>query len=149
MALTVSGDAQQIQSAVKADASSLRQSFGEVNVCAPGQTAPAPCSSSLSLNFNVAANTTVGSIRVVTQGASGLDFTPGDGSSCAGAIAQGNSCQVNVNFAPLAPGLRLGAVNLFDGTGSLLASVPVYGVGRAPEIAFAPAMEISISTGSP
>ena len=41
--------------------------FGNVNVCPSGQTTPAPCSQTLTLNYNVAATTTFGSTQVLTQ----------------------------------------------------------------------------------
>ncbi len=43
--------------------------FGSVNVCAAGQTTPSPCSSTLTLNYNVTTNGTLGTPQVLTQGA--------------------------------------------------------------------------------
>ena len=106
--------------------------FGNVNVCPAGQTTPAPCNSTITTELLAAAATTFGATQVVTQGASGLDFTLGSGGTCTGAIAAGSSCTVNVKFAPLAPGSRMGAVKLFDNTGNPVATAPVYGIGQAP-----------------
>ncbi len=50
--------------------------FGSANVCAPGQTTPAPCSQTLTLSFNVNAGGTLGTPKVLTGGAPNLDFTP-------------------------------------------------------------------------
>ena len=120
------------------------QTFGSVNVCAAGQSAPAPCNSTLAVTFNITSSTSVGAIQVVTQGATGLDFSLASGSTCNGAISTGNSCNVNVNFTPRAPGLRMGAVNLFDGGGNLIATSPVYGIGQAPEAAFGPGTQTTL-----
>jgi streptogramin lyase len=127
-----------MNAATNVTSSFVQRSFGNVNVCAPGQTAPAPCSNTLALTYNMAANTTIGAIQVVTQGATGLDFTLGSGSTCTGSIAAGNSCTVNVSFTPLAPGLRMGAVELFDNGANLLATTLVSGIGQGPAIAFGP-----------
>ena len=122
--------------------------FGNVNVCPSGQTTPAPCSNTQPVTFNFAANTTIGSIKVVTQGVTGLDFTPGIGSTCTGTILAGNSCTVNVKFAPLAPGLRMGAVELFDspGGGNLLATKMIYGNGQGPAAAFDKGTQTTVNT---
>jgi sugar lactone lactonase YvrE/phosphotransferase system HPr-like phosphotransfer protein len=134
-------------SVLNATASFVQQSFGNVNVCPSGQTAPAPCSGTLTLTYNLAATTTIGVIQVVTQGINGLDFSLGSGSTCTGTIAEGFSCTVNVNFAPLAPGLRTGAVRLFDNGGNLLATTPIYGIGQAPAIAFGPGTQTTVASG--
>jgi sugar lactone lactonase YvrE len=126
----------------------LQQNFGNVNVCPSGQTTPAPCNSTFPITFNFTTDTTIGSVQVVTQGTTGLDFKQGSGGDCTGTISAGNSCTVNVTFAPLAPGSRLGAVNLLDGSGNILATRLVYGVGEGPAIDFEPATQTTINTGS-
>ena len=112
--------------------------FGAYNVCQAGQTVPGPCGTSLPVTFNFPTTTTVGAIQVVTQGATGLDFSQGSGSTCVGTVIGGNSCTVNVSFAPIAPGLRMGAVQLYDSSANLVFSEPVYGVGQAPMVVFGP-----------
>ena len=136
-----------VVSVLNATASFAPQSFGNVNVCPSGASTPAPCSSSLTLTYNMAATTTIGVTQVVTQGINGLDFSLGSGSTCTGTIAEGFSCTVNVNFAPLAPGLRMGAVRLFDNSGNLVATTPIYGIGQGPAIAFGPDSQTIVSTG--
>jgi len=123
-----------------------QQSFGNVNVCPPGQNSPAPCSQSLQLTFDIAQTTTLGAIQVATQGVSGLDFTIGSGGSCSGMISAGTACTVNVTFTPLAPGLRMGAVTLLNDSGNQVATLPVYGVGQAPLAAFSPATAAVVNT---
>jgi hypothetical protein len=123
--------------------------YASANVCPTGATTPAPCSSTLPVTFSFAASTTIGSIQVVTQGAPNLDFTLGSGSTCsAGTITAGNSCTVNVTFAPIAPGLRLGAVNLLDGGSNVLATQLIYGLGQGPAAAFIPGTPTTVNTGT-
>ena len=136
-----------VSSVLNATASFVQQSFGNVNVCPSGQSTPAPCSGTLTLTYNLAATTTIGVTQVVTQGINGLDFALGSGSTCTGTIAEGSSCTVNVNFAPLAPGLRMGAVELFDNGGNLLTTAPVYGIGQGPAIAFGPGTQTTLASG--
>jgi hypothetical protein len=125
----------------------LPGNFGNVNVCPSGQTIPAPCSKTLAFTYNIATTTIFGTTQVVTQGTPGLDFTLGSGSTCTGTVSPG-TCTVNVTFAPLAPGLRLGAVQLFDKIGTQLASTPVYGAGEGPAVAFVPGTQTTVNTGS-
>jgi len=121
--------------------------FGNVNVCPASQTSPAPCSQTLTLNYNVAATTTFGTINVVTQGAPNLDFTLSSGSTCTGTVSAGSSCTVNVTFAPLAPGVRMGAVQLTDNLGNLLVTNMVHGVAQGPAIAFGPGVQTTVDSG--
>jgi sugar lactone lactonase YvrE len=79
----------------------------------------------------------VSTIKVLTQGAANLDFTDGvTGDSCSGAYSVAGTCTVNVVFTPRYPGLRMGAVQLADSSGNILATAYVQGVGTAPQIAF-------------
>jgi sugar lactone lactonase YvrE len=126
---------------------SFSQAFGSVNVCASGQTSPSPCNSTLAVTFNLTTSTTIGVVQVVTQGVTGLDFAQASGGTCSGSIAAGNSCYVNVSFTPLAPGLRMGAVNLFDNNGNLLGTALISGVGQAPEAAFGPGTQTTVASG--
>jgi hypothetical protein len=114
----------------------LPANFGNVNVCQSG--APAPCSNTLTLNYAISTATTFGTAAVVTQGAQGLDFSLASGGSCAGSVIADSTCTVNVTFTPTAPGLRQGAVELFDSSNTLLATTLIYGVGQAPAAAFGP-----------
>ena len=136
-----------VSSVLNATASFVQQSFGNVNVCPSGQSIPAPCSKTLTLTYNLATTTTIGVTQVVTQGINGLDFSLGIGSTCTGIVTAGNSCTVNVNFTPLAPGLRMGAVRLFDNGGNLLATTSIYGIGEGPAIAFGPGTQTTVASG--
>ena len=121
--------------------------FASANVCPSGQTTPAPCNSPLPVGFNFSGATTVSQIQVVTQGVTGLDFQLGTGSTCVNSFSAGDSCTVNVNFAPLAPGLRMGAVNLLDSLGNVLATRMIYGTGQGPAVAFGPGAQTTVNTG--
>jgi len=117
--------------------------FGKVNVCPAGQTSPEPCSRSTRLHYNVIATTTFGAIKVVTQGEPDLDFTM-RATTCTNTLAAGSSCTVTAKFAPRAPGVRMGAVQLMDSSGNLLASTYIYGNGQGPVAAFSPSPQITL-----
>ena len=106
--------------------------FGGANICAPGATTPAPCSQTLTLNFNVNADVTLGTPKVLSGGAPNLDFTLASGSTCTGAFSAGTTCTVNVTFAPLATGVRNGSVEITDSSGNVLATTLIYGFGQTP-----------------
>ena len=125
----------------------LPGNFGSVNVCPLGQTNPAPCSDTISFSYSIPNSTTFGSVQVLTQGSPALDFTLGSASTCKGAVAQG-TCTVSAIFTPLAPGQRAGAIQLKDGSGNLLISTPIYGVGEGPATAFGPGAQTSVNTGN-
>jgi hypothetical protein len=118
--------------------------FGSVNVCPAGQSSPAPCNQTLPLTYNVVATTTFGTTKVVTQGAPNLDFKLSSGSTCTGTVSAGSTCAVNVTFAPLAPGIRMGAVQLTDNLGNVLVTTLVYGQGQGPAVAFYPSVQTTV-----
>src|SRR5450631_3342946 len=121
--------------------------FGNVNVCPAGQTTPAPCRQTLTLTYSVAAATTFGATNVLPS-APNLDFTLGSGNTCTGTVSAGSTCTVSVIFAPLAPGARVGAVQLTDSSGNLLAATLVHGQGQGPTVAFGPSVQTPVNTGS-
>lgn len=105
-------------------------------------------SSTLALNFTVASGTTVGSVGILTTGAASVDFTDaGSGTCTAETYSNDTTCVVNVSFAPVATGLRRGAVVLYDSSGNALASVPVYGTGTGPQVAYGPGIQSSVGSG--
>ena len=99
-------------------------------------------SSAQTLSFSISAGTVVGSIAVLTTGIASKDFANAAGSTCtASTYTTGTNCVVNVSLTPLAPGPRRGAVVFYSGannTGAVLATVPVYGVGNGPQLAYGP-----------
>jgi hypothetical protein len=99
------------------------------------------------INFSIGSGTTVGSIAVLTTGVAGKDFARAAGSTCmAGAYGSTTNCVMNVTFTPLAPGLRLGAVMFYDGSGNVLADTPIYGLGTGPLVDFLSATQSSLGS---
>jgi len=105
-------------------------------------------SAAKTFSFSIAAGTTVGSIAVVTQGAPNLDFTSATGGACtAQTYASTTTCTVNVTFNPTFAGVRKGAVVFYsaaNNTGNQPGSVPTYGVGTGPQIAYSPGTVVNI-----
>ena len=79
-----------------------------------------------SISITLTVSTTVSTVKVVTSGLkTGSEFTEGP-SSCAGLSG---TCTESVIFAPLYPGMRLGAVELLDSGNNVIATVYLSGVG--------------------
>ena len=113
--------------------SSGTQNFGSANV----GTASAPAT--LTFTFDTAG--TLGSTSVVTQGATGLDFTDAGTGSCAAgtSYAAGTTCTINVTFTPRFLGTRYGAAMLIGGSGLPFATGYLQGAGTtAPQVNFSP-----------
>jgi Bacterial Ig-like domain (group 3) len=99
-------------------------------------------------NFAISAGTTIGTISVVTQGATGLDFTNAGSGTCATTTyGSGASCTVNVTFSPTHPGPRLGAIKILDGSGNLLATQYVTAIGVSPQVIFSPGVQSALGGG--
>jgi large repetitive protein len=121
--------------------------YGSVNTCPAGEEPDASCSNPLTLSYNVSTSGTLGTPRVLTTGQPYLDFTLGAGNTCTGTVTAGISCAVNVTFTPLAPGLRRGAVQIVSGTGTVLATTYVYGIGVGPAVSYLPGIPSSYVSG--
>jgi hypothetical protein len=103
---------------------------------------------SATANIAISAGTTVGTISVITQGATGLDFTnAGSGTCAATTYGSSTSCTVNVNFTATHPGPRYGAVEVLDGSGNLLATQYITAIGVSPQLIFSPAVQSSLGGG--
>ena len=113
------------------------RNFQNVNVCPAGQGSPKPCSRRAKWSTTSWPLLRSEPTNVVTQGAPHLDFSLKE-TTCKGTIQAGSSCYVRVAFAPRAPGVRMGAVQLTDSSGNLLASTYIYGNGQGPAAAFNP-----------
>ena len=90
-------------------------------------------SGSQNVTVTASAAGTVANIEVLTTGAPGLDFTAAaaGASTCTSAsLSLGSTCVQSVTFTPTAPGLRLGAVVLLSGNGSILATKLISGTGQ-------------------
>ncbi|MFP5277207.1 MAG: Ig-like domain repeat protein [Acidobacteriota bacterium] len=82
---------------------------------------------------------TVGGFHVVTQGATGGDFSVASGGSCAaGSFTAQQTCTLNVGFTPKIAGLREGAITVTDTNGNVLGTNYIYGTGQAPLAALTP-----------
>ncbi len=55
---------------------------------------------------------------------------------------------MNVTFTPIAPGLRMGAVNLLDMDNNVVATQLIYGTGQGPAAAFSPGTQTIVNTGT-
>ena len=120
--------------------------FGSLNICPAGQSSPAPCSQTLTLNYNITSGGDLGTGTALTMGAPNLDFKFASGGTCVGQFAAGASCSVNVTFTPTRPGLRQGAVQITDDLGHILATTNIYGTGNGPQIAFSPSKQITVGS---
>jgi len=124
-------------------AMALATNFGSVQVTG---------ASSQLVTFTFTSAGVIGAPTVVTQGATGLDFTDvGDGTCNAQVTTHvfnvGNTCTVDVNFKPTAPGQRNGAVELLDNVGYLLAIGYVQGTGVGPQVNFPPGTQSTLGSG--
>ncbi len=110
--------------------------FESAYLCQPGQNVPAPCSQTKSIPFIVTASGALDTPIVLTGGEPNLDFTLASGSTCTGEVTAGTNCTVNVTFTPTATGVRNGTVEIVDYNGTVIATLPIYGLGVAvPPIA--------------
>ena len=139
LAVLVAGTSQSTASAQSVTyAGSGAVNFGTANVCPAGKTTPAPCSKTLTLTYDVTESGTLGTPQALTTGAPNLDYKVASGSTCIGSVTKGNTCKVNVTFAPTAPGARNGAIEIVDGSGNVLATTYIYGIAAAPLASFSP-----------
>lgn len=137
-------------------------SSGSTNVsittaAAPAGTVTGPANSTLAntnvgtssptqatATFALSSGTYLTSVKVVTEGLTNYDFTnAGTGTCVASGTAYGaTTCTVVVNFSPKAPGLRLGAIQLFGGSTSsstsLLDAAYISAIGIGPAAALTP-----------
>jgi hypothetical protein len=98
------------------------------------------------VTFTVPSVITLGSVSAVTQGAKNLDFrVVRSGTTCASGTTN-KSCTVEVQFLPAAPGMRLGAIVLYDTAAppNVLATVYLTGTGLGSAVAFSPSSQIAV-----
>jgi hypothetical protein len=92
------------------------------------------------ITVNITKAGTLNSIQLLTMGAVNLDFTMTSGGTCATSTAYtvGQSCTVNVIFAPMFAGSRYGAAVLTDSSGNVLGMTRLIGTGNGPQISYQP-----------
>ena len=93
-----------------------------------------PGSAITTLTYTFGSGGTIQTPAVLTQGVAGLDFMDAGTGTCTtnGAsynYSAGSSCTVTVQFRPTAIGLRMGAVELLNNSGSILATTLIEGTG--------------------
>ena len=101
----------------------------------------------LTLPFTTGGSGGLGAVKVFTAGQQGLDFTSGTDTTCNGSTGASTYCSVEVMFVPTAPGLRNGAVVLYDTDLNPILTVPLYAWGDAPVAGVSPSTGSVISTG--
>jgi len=120
-----------------------------------GQQATPNFFNTVSLLFIFDSPGTLGSVSVLTEGASGQDFTY-DGAPNNTAIAActagtayttGELCGVQVLFRPSLPGSRYGAVVLKDTNGNAIATGYVQGSGLGPQVILQPGNQNPVGSG--
>jgi hypothetical protein len=86
-------------------------------------------------------------VKVFTSGGQNLDFTSGVDTTCNSSTGSSTPCSVEVQFLPTAPGLRTGAVVLYDTSLNPILTLPLYGWSDSPVAALAPNTGSVINTG--
>jgi sugar lactone lactonase YvrE len=104
------------------------------------------------VTFTFDAAETLGSIAVVTQGVTGLDFVDVGTGTCKAGVAYnaGDTCTVDVSFSPRFAGKRYGAAKLLNGSGKNVHGTGyLQGTGVGPQVNFLPGSQSVIATDSP
>ena len=116
--------------------------FGSVNI--------GTASTAQTLTYTFAAQATLGSMAVVTQGAAGLDFANAGTGTCTPntLYTVDQSCTVNVIFTPNFAGTRYGALMLNDSNGNLIATSNLQGTGVGPQINYLPGTQSVAYSGT-
>ncbi|MGA8529717.1 MAG: MBG domain-containing protein, partial [Acidobacteriaceae bacterium] len=99
----------------------------------------------LTFSFPGSTTTTIGAPVIV-----GPDFVNAGTGTCTAAgspYATLATCTVAVNFTPLSPGPRWGAVELVDGSGNVLAQELIYGSATGPEITYPSSGATALDSG--
>lgn len=120
----------------------LGVAFGHVQLAAPSGVIQ-------TLSFTVGVGTTLGMVRALTLGAPNLDFTVAGGTTCTSGTT-GAACAVSIQFLPRAPGLRRGAVVLYDNENppKPLLTVPLSGTADSPLAALGPSAPTLVNMGN-
>jgi MBG domain/Bacterial Ig-like domain (group 3)/Putative Ig domain len=111
---------------------------------------PVGSSTTQSVTFTFTGAGSIGTPLVVTQGATGLDFTDAGTGTCdtngsTYAYSISGTCTVVVTFAPRYPGLRYGAALLRDASGNVLATAYLTGTGTGAQVLFPPGTQTMLT----
>lgn len=99
-------------------------------------------SASLTVPVNITFSTSLAAatatIKVVTAGQTGKDYTDAGSGTCSAGTTYttGNSCVVNVTFAPIYPGPRPGAIVFYDANNKVQLRVFLGGGGLGPVLTY-------------
>lgn len=111
--------------------------------------AGASSSSSTPVQFTFNASTTPATIAIEEAGATNADFTIASGGTCktGTAYAAGTGCTVNVTLNPHAAGDVTAKLLMLDGSGNLLSSMALSGIGLGPAVQVSPGAKATIGSG--
>jgi sugar lactone lactonase YvrE len=135
-----------------ADTDNARVLEVQINSVNLGIIVAGQASTAFPLNFTFAVATTVGSVGVLTQGSTGLDFQDAGSSTCiAKAYAAAATCTLNISFKPRAPGGRSGAAVIYDASSpnnKPLLTIYLSGTGIGAALAITPATQTALTINS-
>jgi len=114
-----------------------------------GSEAIGSTTSATAVTVTLTASETLGTINVLTQGATGLDFANASGGTCTVGTGynSADTCTVNVTFTPQSAGTRYGAVVLQDGSGNVIGNSYLQATGTGPQTTFLPGTESVVGSG--
>src|SRR5580698_8579002 len=114
-----------------------------------GGTAVGTPSTATTVTFVFAVAETPGSIVIQEAGVKSTDFSIASGGTCAAgtAYAAGSSCTVKVTLNPHAAGSVSAKLLMLDGSGNVLASMPLSGTGSGSAIQLEPGAQTAIGSG--
>jgi sugar lactone lactonase YvrE len=89
----------------------------------------------------------LGGVKVFASGVQNLDFTAGPDTTCNSSTPASTFCSIVISFLPTAPGLRNGAVVLYDTSLHPILTIPLYGYSDSPVPALGPNVGAVINAG--
>jgi sugar lactone lactonase YvrE len=131
---------------VQSQVTVLNQNTSSANV---GPMSVGTAAAVLTFTYNFASPTTLSAVSILTAGQPLLDYVDGGSSTCAAGTAylSGQSCTVTVTFTPSAPGLRPGAVELFEqGSNVPLAIWYLNGSGQSSAVTIDPGTQTTLAS---
>ena len=117
--------------------------FGSVNALS---TSPA-----IPLTFIFDTGGTLGTPAVLTLGAANRDFRDTGAGTCSSNLPShtyraGDYCNINVTIIPESSGVILGAAELLDSSGNVLATAPLTATGVGPQVTFVPGTPATLAS---